>query len=218
MRGAEVLAGVTTMGLDERPRVVRGRQLFSVGAGAHFLAAALIAAYVFLILSGVPSLVFIRHGGLALSVALSGALLLHTLAYLGCWRTFGMKIAGVAFVFGLIAASLFLATAVWAYELCEAPYYCYGWLTFASPIIIGFVLLGVIFVLDGVVLLLMPRFVPTPGYSVEAAVLLIFGGSLLMCVLVAGIGIGLSVLLAALIVAGDVLAKAPRASVAVGRA
>ncbi|OGS50309.1 MAG: hypothetical protein A3K65_07970 [Euryarchaeota archaeon RBG_16_68_12] len=128
--------------------------------------------------------------GLVLSVLLSLGLLLHSIGFLGFWRAYSMTMGASAFVLGLVAPLVFLASSIVAFNSCGPPYYCYRALPGLAAIlvIVSLILLGVMFIADGAAFLFSRRFARVPGESFAAGVLCIIGGILVASVLLALLG------------------------------
>ena len=202
-----------------RPRGVPSRTPFVVGAVGHFFSAAMVIVY------GVGSLwlvglSYLYQGFPLMVVILAGilfaALVIHLVGFFGLWKNYGSGVGAGAFAYGLIAATMFLVTNVLSLFAVERtcynyyPPYCYErvaswWVAFA---IASVVMLGVMFILDGVAFLVARRFTPIPGAGIAAGVLFIVGGSLVTSIIMATFG-GFFVLVPAFIIGGVILLRAP---------
>lgn len=197
-----------------KPRGVPSRSPFLVGATGHFFAAAMCIVY------GIAVLLlsfFFYFGlsliGLILEVILFVALVLHLVGFYGLWRNYGSGMAGATFAYGLVASIFFMVASVlsmFAYQYLCYGYNCYPTLSFWGLILVlvSYVMLGVMFILEGVAFLVVRRFTSLPGAAIAAGVLFIIGGSFVTSILLAFYG-GFFVLAPALIIGGVVLVKSP---------
>jgi len=202
-----------------RPRGIPSRTPFVVGAVGHFFSAAMSIAY------GVGSLLLIGLGYLyranplvvvILAGVLFAALVLHVVGFLGLWKNYGSGVGAGAFAYGLIAATMFLVANILSLfaveQYCTGGYYpyCYEriapWSTALT--LASIVMIGVMFIVDGVAFLATRRFTPIPGAGIAAGVLFIVGGSLVTSIVMATFG-GFFVLVPAFIIGGVILLRAP---------
>jgi len=189
-----------------KPRGVPSRSPFLVGATGHFFAAAMCIVY------GIAVLLlsfFFYFGlsliGLILEVILFVALVLHLVGFYGLWRNYGSGMAGATFAYGLVASIFFMIASVLSL-FAFGGYSYYVWAIIL--VIVSYVMLGVMFILEGVAFLVVRRFTSLPGAAIAAGVLFIIGGSFVTSILLAFYG-GFFVLAPALIIGGVVLVKSP---------
>lgn len=189
-----------------RPHGIPSRALFLTGAVGHFIAAGMAIPFAFF---GV-STSFLFFGGsfffsffslllLAIATMMSVALFLHLIGLYGLWKNYGSRLGMAAFIFGLIATSVYLSSTV---------YLILGPRDFSLLIVYlaGWVLLGVMFIMDGATFIVNRHFA-MPGASIAAGVLFIIAGGFFCSILLASAGAIIA--MPALIIGGIVLAGAP---------
>jgi hypothetical protein len=136
---------------------------------------------------------------LAIAIVMAVALVLQLIGFYGFWRNYGSRLGIAAFIFGLVATIVYLSTTA-------LVVYFGGGFALVFPYFAAWVLLGVMFILDGAAFIVNRHFV-LPGASIAAGVLFIIAGGLICSILLASAGA--IVAMAALIIGGIVLASAP---------
>jgi hypothetical protein len=135
---------------------------------------------------------------LAVAVVMAVALVLQLIGFYGFWRNYGSRLGIAAFLFGLVATTVYLsATALVVFG---------GDSVLVFLFVAAWVLLGVMFILDGAAFIVNRHFV-LPGASIAAGVLFIIAGGLICSIVLASEGA--IVAMPALIIGGIVLASAP---------
>ncbi|TLZ64708.1 MAG: hypothetical protein E6K13_01575 [Methanobacteriota archaeon] len=129
----------------------------------------------------------------------------HPIGILGFWKNYGSAIGLAAFIFGLIAIVAFLSLLAF---LLLGAFGGFGGFSFTIFILgaIGLVLIGVMFILDGVAYIVNRHFVQ-PGMSLAAGVLFIIAGGFICSILLGLVGGILA--MPAFIIGGIALVGAP---------
>src|SRR5256885_3720541 len=143
-----------------RHRGTPNRSLFLTGAVGHFIAAGMAIPFAYVAL-------FFAFGGfgfgfgffsifpLAAAILTGVALVFQHVGFYGFWRNYGSAMAIVAFLFGLTAIAIFLA----AFSLAFAsPAFAPRDFLTVIVYVAAFILLGVMFILDGVAFLMNRHF------------------------------------------------------------
>ena len=194
-----------------RPRGAPSRSLFLIGAVGSFLAAG--AAIPFSFSALLPGFGFgfgFFFGSFFLLTLVSAVLMsvgciLQLIGILGFWKNYGSAIGLAAFIFGLIAIVAFLSLLAF---LLLGAFGGFGGFSFTIFILgaIGLVLIGVMFILDGVAYIVNRHFVH-PGMSLAAGVLFIIAGGFICSILLGLVGGILA--MPAFIIGGIALVGAP---------
>lgn len=188
------------------PRLIATRPSLRIGATGHFVAGAASIPFGFILLivliGGIGALSREFH----VSVVLSAGLFMHSFTSFGFWRSYGWRIGAGAFVGGMVASSLMLASGLLASVSCDEPPYCYRGMPGDAPLLLeaSFVALGVTSIMEGVMLLMVRTLARSPPAASVGAGLHIVAGTLLVSVLGAFLG-GFFVLAVALWVSGAVV-------------
>lgn len=134
-----------------------------------------------------------------------GGLVAHLYGLFGTWRNYGSPLGYATFVYGWIATVVFLGSLVVLTALSAAGVYS----SFSGGLYGGFklglVLLGILFILEGLVHLVPPALSSSLEHRIAAFVLFVVGGALLIFVSY----LGAFVLVPACLLAGKIFAKAP---------
>ena len=184
-----------------RPRGIPNRSLFLAGAVGSFVAAG----------AAIPFAYFTLASGLGLSmgslfsvealtagVLMSVGVALHLVGTYGLWRNYGSRVALAAVLSGLAALPIFITIMLYLVLTTSLIYFVFAFT--------GFVVIGVMFILDGIAYIANRHFV-LPGVSMATGVLSIVAGGFLCSVELGFMG-GL-IAMPALIVGGIVLASTP---------
>src|SRR2546427_1007226 len=144
-----------------RPRGTPNRTLFMAGAVGNFIAAGTsipFAVFALFFAFGFGFGIFGFFSVIALTavVLMATALVIQLIGFYGFWKNYGSHMGIATFLFGLVAIGVFLGAMALVFVSRD----------FLSAIayVAGYVLLGVMFILDGVAVLLDPPFV-LPGGS-----------------------------------------------------
>ncbi len=206
------------------PRGTPWREPFVVGAAGAFFAAAMAIVYGIAVLTVLFTAyngffgIFANPLGVILGTVFSGALLIHLFGLYGLWRNYGSTLAIATFVYGFIAVIVFLLANVLAPFSVQVQCFSYGYCVTSTAlwgfllVLLGLVLLGVLFILEGVSFLLIRRFTGMQNPALAGGIISIVGGSLIVSILMAFLG-GFFVAAVALILEGFVLVKAPLPSI-----
>ena len=141
---------------------------------------------------------FFSFIALAAVVLMSVALVIQLIGFYGYWKNYGSRMGLATFLFGLVVIGIFLGAIALAFASRD---------TLSSIAYIGAtVLVGVMFILDGVAFLVNRHF-SLPGASIATGVLFIIAGGFVCSLLLAPVG-GV-VAMPAFIIGGIVLLNAP---------
>lgn len=171
--------GAPWMVPQPQPTGTPTRGPFVAGAVGHFLLAG--GAVIF----GIAAPFSFFPGGflvfLFVAPILAGGLFVQLTGFWGFWRNYGSRTGLATFVYGLAAVVFFLIANVLV--AVTSPF---GGFPGAVPIIlfiVAFVVLGALFILQGVAFILVRHFVRSPGLSLATGILFIITGSLIGLVL-----------------------------------
>lgn len=135
---------------------------------------------------------------LTIAILMATALVIQLIGFYGFWRNYGSRMGVVTFAFGLAAIGVFLGAISLVFVVRDS--------LSAIVYLAGYVLLGVMFILDGVTFLVNRHFV-LPGASIATGVLFIIAGGFVCSILFASVGD--IVAMPAFIIGGIVLVNAP---------
>ena len=186
-----------------RPRGPPTRFLFIIGAVGHFFSAA--ASVPFAVFGfGLGGLFFFRFFFfeiflfLILGVLYFVGLLLHLFGFYGFWRNYGSQMGIATFAYGLAAVVIFLVGIV----LGVIASFSFFLLT-----LVGFVALGVLFIVDGVTYIVVRHSMINLGTSIAAGVLFIVSGAFVCSLFLSFVGGIIAV--PAFILGGIILLRSP---------
>lgn len=149
-----------------RPR----RSFFKVGVLGHFIAAGTalpLAVYVV----GYGFWAYYYRGasviGLAVGVLFFVGLFYHLVGFLGFWWNYGSVLGSGVFIYGMAAILFFLIALVLTFEQPYSYYFL---------MLVAYILVGILFALEGAAFVVVARFTREPSLSVVAGILFLVAG------------------------------------------
>jgi hypothetical protein len=197
------------------PRGVPNRSLFIVGAVGMFLTAAIAICLGVL---GLFSFQYFFYGffsgslaiiSLILGVLFYIGLLMGLFGFYGFYRNYGSGMGVAAFGFGIIATTFFLVSQIVSVLAVNASPWYYGPSILALLIsIVGLILLGVLFIIEGVSFMTARHFSQTGEINLAAGMMFVLAGSFFCSFFIAYFG-GFIILAVSAIIGGIVFVKSP---------
>ena len=164
---------------------VPGREAFLLAAIGNFLSVPTSIALGLLIFVG---FYYNSAGFIVAIVPFLVGMVLQLFGFYGQWRRFGSALAAVTFAYGLPAIGVFAVGMAWYASAVSVTFGTFEGIFPALLLIVVFVMLGILFLLEGVTLFVDRIRLGAPDLAVAAGILLLLSGALIVTVILSPFG------------------------------